>query len=72
MTTSHLHDCGWLFLGEPMSKKDAKFQWAYIGHSFGSEPFDIDGIDVWKRDWIRTEDPPVDVKDPLYKSMFQL
>ena len=38
--------------------------WKFIGHCFDSDPFEIEGIDVW-RDWHATGER-MDGSDPLY------
>jgi hypothetical protein len=40
--------------------------WSFIGHCYGSGPFVIDGIDVFKHEWCELPGRPMaDVIDPL-------
>jgi hypothetical protein len=44
-------------------------KWNYIGTSTELQPFEIQGLDVWKHDW-KTICDRAEVKDPLYGQDF--
>lgn len=44
--------------------------WNYIGWSFDSDTFEIEGIDVWQHDWQRANGEVAEVTDPAYGQGF--
>lgn len=45
--------------------------WVFLSIVYDSQSFAIDGVDVWKKEWIQT-DEKVDVKDPKYNQPFSV
>jgi hypothetical protein len=46
------------------------FGWSHINTCFGEEPFEINGLDVWRHEWIE-KGRWAKVRDPLYGAPFK-
>lgn len=44
-------------------------RWKHLGVCLDGQPFRVDGVNVWKHDWTRT-DEKAEVKDPRYHQDF--
>jgi hypothetical protein len=40
--------------------------WRYVGHCVDGQPFLIEGVNVSDHEWRRTDEPHIQVEDPLY------
>jgi hypothetical protein len=49
-----------------MDSKMNTLVWRYVGHCVEGQQFLIDGVDVWNHKWRPTNEPGVEVEDPLY------
>lgn len=49
----------------------ADSKWVFAGATPDGQSFTLDGIDVWKHEWIDTRER-VQVEDPLYHQKFTL
>jgi hypothetical protein len=45
--------------------------WTYIGHCLDSQPFAIEGVNVWKHQWHRRRGETAVVDDPQYGQTFE-
>jgi hypothetical protein len=46
------------------------FGWSHVHTCFGEEPFEINGLDVWRHEW-REKGRSARVSDPLYGAPFK-
>lgn len=40
--------------------------WKYLGSCIDGERFEVEGVDVWSREWIRCPGELAEIRDPLY------
>lgn len=45
--------------------------WKYCGSCPDGAPFEIDGVDVWKCEWLSDSSELLPVRDPLYHQLFE-